>query len=427
MDYVPITAKDKKIMLGRIGVQSINDLVSEFRPTISNVVLDLPAPLTELDLVQHMKSLSKRNKILRYFVGAGSYNHYIPSALSHLVLRGEFLTSYTPYQAEISQGTLQAIYEFQSFICLLTGMDVANASLYDGASALAEAALMAASYTGRKQISVGNNINPQYFEVLKTYCNGADLEITRNPANEETACVLTQNPDFYGNVENLFYISEQAHKAGALFVTCVVEPSSLAIIEPPGNYGADIVVGEGQSFGIPVNFGGPYLGFIGVRDYLLKKMPGRIAGMTTDFEGNRGFVLTLQAREQHIRRERATSNITTNVALNALAATVYLALMGRTGLIRVAKLSYESAHLLQSRLSALGFQTLNKLPFYNEFLMKTPTPSNTILANLAKNGICGGLDLGEDRLLICCTEMNTIQDIDDFVSVVSHDTASLGE
>jgi glycine dehydrogenase subunit 1 len=262
---------------------------------------------------------------------------------------------------------------------------------------------------------------------LRTYCNGADLEITRNPANEETACVLTQNPDFYGNVENLFYISEQAHKAGALFVTCVVEPSSLAIIEPPGNYGADIVVGEGQSFGIPVNFGGPYLGFIGVRDYLLKKMPGRIAGMTTDFEGNRGFVLTLQAREQHIRRERATSNITTNVALNALAATVYLALMGRTGLIRVAKLSYERAHLLQSKLSALGFQTLNNSPFYNEFLMKTPTPSNTILASLAKNGICGGLDLREDRLLICCTEMNTVQDIDDFVSVVSHDTASLGE
>ena len=427
MDYVPITEEDKKIMLGRIGVQSINDLVSEFRPTISNGVVDLPAPLTELDLVQHMKSLSMRNKILRYFVGAGSYNHYIPSALSHLVLRGEFLTSYTPYQAEISQGTLQAIYEFQSFICLLTGMDVANASLYDGASALAEAALMAASYTGRKQISVGNNINPQYFEVLKTYCSGADLEISRNPANEETACVLTQNPDFYGNVENLFYISEQAHKAGALFVTCVVEPSSLAIIEPPGNYGADIVVGEGQSFGIPVNFGGPYLGFIGVRDYLLKKMPGRIAGMTTDFEGNRGFVLTLQAREQHIRRERATSNITTNVALNALAATVYLALMGRTGLIRVAKLSYERAHLLQSKLSALGFQTLNNSPFYNEFLMKTPTPSNTILANLAKNGICGGLDLREDRLLICCTEMNTIQDIDDFISVVSRDTASLGD
>lgn len=426
MDYVPITKEDKKIMLERIGIESINDLVSEFRPAISKGILDLPVRMTELELVQHMKNLSKRNDILKYFIGAGSYNHYIPSAINHLITRGEFLTSYTPYQAEIGQGTLQAIYEFQSFICLLTGMEVSNASLYDGASALAEAALMAASYTGRKQVSVGNSINPQYFDVLKTYCDGADLEITRNSASEQTACVLTQNPDFYGNIENLFYLSEQAHKAGALFVTSVVEPTSLAIIEPPGNYGADIVVGEGQSFGIPVNFGGPYLGFMAVRDYLLKKMPGRISGMTTDCAGNRGFVLTLQAREQHIRRERASSNITTNVALNALAATVYIALMGRTGLIRVAKLSYERAHLLQCNLSALGFQILNNSPFYNEFLMKTPRPSKTILANLVEQGICGGLDLGEDRLLICCTEMNTVQDIDDFVSIVSHDPPSVG-
>lgn len=427
MNYVPTTKKDEKIMLERIGVKSVEELVDSFRPMISKERLDLPPALTEMQLMQHMKNLSKGNKILRYFVGAGSYDHYIPSALNHLVMRGEFLTGYTPYQAEINQGTLQAIYEFQSFICLLTGMDVANASLYDGASALAEAALMAAAYTGRKHISVGNNINPQYYEVLNTYCDGADLEVTSDRASEETACVLTQNPDFYGNLENLFYISEQAHKAGALFVTSVVEPTSLAIIEPPGNYGADIVVGEGQSFGIPMNFGGPYLGFMAVRDNLLKKMPGRISGMTTDSAGNRGFVLTLQAREQHIRRERATSNITTNVALNALAATVYLALMGRTGLTRVAKLSYGRAHLLQSKLSALGFQTLNNLPFYNEFLMKTPRPSKTIMANLFEHGICGGLDLGEDQLLICCTEMNTVQDINDFAYVVSQDESAVGE
>ena len=427
MDYVPTTKKDEKIMLERIGVKSVEELVDSFRPMISKERLDLPPALTEMQLMQHMKNLSKGNKILRYFVGAGSYDHYIPSALNHLVMRGEFLTGYTPYQAEINQGTLQAIYEFQSFICLLTGMDVANASLYDGASALAEAALMAAAYTGRKRISVGNNINPQYYEVLKTYCDGADLEVNSDRASEETACVLTQNPDFYGNLENLFYISEQAHKAGALFVTSVVEPTSLAIIEPPGNYGADVVVGEGQSFGIPMNFGGPYLGFMAVRDNLLKKMPGRISGMTTDSAGNRGFVLTLQAREQHIRRERATSNITTNVALNALAATVYLALMGRTGLTRVAKLSYGRAHLLQSKLSALGFQTLNNLPFYNEFLMKTPRPSKTIMANLFEHGICGGLDLGEDRLLICCTEMNTVQDINDFAYVASQVESVVGE
>jgi glycine dehydrogenase subunit 1 len=419
MNYVPTTKKDEKIMLERIGAKSVEELVDSFRPMISNERLDLPPALTEMQLMQHMRNISKGNKIMRYFVGAGSYNHYIPSALNHLVMRGEFLTGYTPYQAEINQGTLQAMYEFQSFICLLTGMDLANASMYDGASALAEAALMSASYTGRKQISIGNNIHPQYIEVLKTYCEGADLEITTNRVTEETACILTQNPDFYGNVENLSYISERAHKAGALFVTCVVEPTSLAIIEPPGNYGADIVVGEGQSFGIPLNFGGPYLGFLAVRDYLLKKIPGRICGMTHDSVGNRGFVLTLQAREQHIRRERATSNITTNVALNALAATIYLALMGRSGLIRVAKISYRNAHFLQSELSALGFQTLNNLPFYNEFLVKTPKSSKKILANLARQEICGGLDLGDDRLLICCTEMNTAQDIDDFMSAVA--------
>lgn len=414
MGYVPTTERDEKIMLARIGVKSINELVDSFRPTVSNGRLDLPPPLAEMELIQHMKNISKGNKIMRYFVGAGSYNHYIPAALNHLVLRGEFLTGYTPYQAEINQGTLHAIYEFQSFICLLTGMDVANASLYDGASALAEAALMSASYTGRKQVSVGNNIHPQYLEVLKTYCEGADLEITKNRVTEETSCVLTQNPDFYGNIENLFYLSERAHKVGALFVTCVVEPTSLAIIEPPGSYGADIVVGEGQSFGIPLNFGGPYLGFLAVRDYLLKKIPGRICGMTRDSMGNRGFVLTLQAREQHIRREKATSNITTNVALNALAATVYLSLMGRSGLIRVAKVSYRNSHFLQSKLSALGFQTLNSPAFYNEFLVKSKS-SKKLIANLAKEDICGGLDLGDDRLLICCTEMNAAQDIDDFV------------
>jgi glycine dehydrogenase subunit 1 len=415
MDYVPNTEQDEKIMLEKIGVKTVDELVNSFLPTVSKHSLDLPSPLTEMQLIHHLKQLSQKNKILRYFIGAGSYNHYIPSALNHIVMRGEFLTGYTPYQAEINQGTLQAIYEFQSFICLLTAMDVANASMYDGASALAEAALMSTSYTGRKQVFVGNNIHPQYYEVLKTYCNGADIEVTTDQVNEHTACVLAQNPDFYGNLENLFYLSEQAHKVGALFVTSVVEPTSLAIVEPPGNYGADIVVGEGQSFGVPINFGGPSLGFMAVRNYLLKKIPGRISGMTNDSKGNRGFVLTLQAREQHIRRERATSNITTNVALNALAATVYLALMGKTGFIRVAKTSYSNAHLLHKKLSALGFQIHNNLPFYNEFVVKTPMPSKQVLSSLAKLGICGGLDLGDDRILICCTEMNTTQDIIDYV------------
>jgi glycine dehydrogenase subunit 1 len=320
----------------------------------------------------------------------------------------------------MSQGTLQATYEFQSFICLLTGMDVANASLYEGASALAEAALLSCSYTGRDHIFVKERLHPQYLEVLQTYCQGAELTLTDRIDNN-TACVIAQNPDFHGNVENLHYIAEQAHKVGALFTTCIVEPTSLAILEPPGKYGADIVAGEGQSFGIPLSLGGPYLGFIAVKDFLLKKLPGRICGMTTDSRGNRGFVLTFQAREQHIRRERATSNITTNQALMALAATIYLALMGRSGLTRVAKLSYSRAHLLNRKLEKAGFRNLNSKPFYNEFVVKVPGSAEELASRLLKKGILGGVNLGEDNYLICCTEMNSVQDIDDFVSAVVGD------
>lgn len=416
MDYIPITDIDRNEMLKQIGVSSIEELVREFKPLLSRR-LNLPKPKSEFELMQHMRSLAQKNTILKYFVGAGSYNHYIPSAVNHLLMRGEFSTGYTPYQAEMNQGTLQAIYEFQSFICLLTGMDIANASLYDGASALAEAALLSSSYNGRNGIFVQEGLHPQYLEVLKTYCEGAELDIT-NEIDDNTACVIAQNPDFYGNVENLWNLSERTHEVGALFVTCVVEPTSLAILRAPGNYGADIVVGEGQSFGIPLNFGGPYLGFMAVKDFLLKKIPGRICGMTKDSNGNKGFVLTFQAREQHIRRERATSNITTNQGLMALASTIYLALMGRSGLTSVAKLSYGRAHLLHDKLSSIGFEPLNKKPFYNEFLMKTPKPVEKITATLHENGILGGLNVGEDRMLICCTEMNTIQDIESFVSII---------
>ena len=374
--------------------------------------------MSQLELVEQLRNISQKNKIMKYFIGAGAYNHYIPSAVHHLIMRGEFLTGYTPYQAEMNQGTLHTMYEFQSFICLLTGMDIANASLYEGSSALAEAVLLCSSYNGRNCICIKEGLNPQYLEVLKTYCEGANLKIV-NEIDNNTSCVIAQNPDFYGSIENLQYVAEQAHKVGALFITCVVEPTSLAILEPPGNYGADIVVGEGQSFGIPVNFGGPYLGFMAVKSFLLKKIPGRICGMTTDSKGNKGFVLTFQAREQHIRRERATSNITTNVALMAITSTIYLALMGRKGLINVAKLSYSRAHLLQNKLKSIGFEALNKKPFYNEFLMKAPSGClENISSNLLKNGILGGLDLDEDKILICCTELNTVQDIESYVSTL---------
>ena len=423
MNYTPITENNREEMLKRIGVRSINDLLMDLKPPLSEK-LALSEPMSELELLEYMRNISQKNKILKYFIGAGSYNHYIPSAVNHLLMRGEFLTGYTPYQAEMNQGTLHTMYEFQSYICLLTGMDVANASMYEGSSALAEAVLLSSSYNGRNCIFVKNGLNPQYLEVLKTYCEGADLRIV-NEIDESTACVIAQNPDFYGNVENLQYISEQTHKVGALFITCVVEPTSLAILEPPGNYGADIVVGEGQSFGIPVNFGGPYLGFMGVKSFLLKKIPGRICGMTTDSKGNKGFVLTFQAREQHIRRERATSNITTNVALMAIASTIYLALMGRNGLINVAKLSYSRAHLLHNKLKNMGFEPLNEKPFYNEFIMKAPAGSlENISSNLLKNGILGGLNLAEDKILICCTEMNTVQDIESYVSIIKETTTT---
>jgi glycine dehydrogenase subunit 1 len=417
MDYIPATENDKKEMLMQIGATSINDLMADLKPQISED-LAFTDPMSELELASHMKKLSQKNKILKYFIGAGAYNHYVPSAIYHLLMRGEFLTGYTPYQAEMNQGTLQAIYEFQSFICLLTGMDVANASLYDGSSALAEAVLMSASYNGRNGIFVNDGLNPQYEQVLKTYCEGADLKIV-DEIDEKTACVVVQNPDFYGNLENFQYLSDRAHQFGALFVTCVVEPTSLAIVEPPGNYGADIVVGEGQSFGIPINFGGPYLGFLAVRAPLLKKIPGRVCGMTTDLHGKKGFVLTLQAREQHIRRERATSNITTNAELMAIASTIYLALMGRDGLKSVANLCYSRAHLLQENLTSMGFKPLNSKPFYNEFIMKAPLKSSKkILSNLLKKGIVGGLNLGNDNILICCTEMNTFEDIALYISII---------
>jgi glycine dehydrogenase subunit 1 len=416
MDYIPATEKDIQEMLKLIGVDSINDLVKELSPPLTDK-LNLPQPKSELELIQHMKSLAHTNKLLRYFVGAGAYNHYIPSAVSHLLARGDLFTGYTPYQAEMSQGTLQAIYEFQSFICLLTGMDVANASLYEGASALSEAALLSCSYTGRTRVFVKEGLHPQYLEVLQTYCDAADLTLT-DKIDDNTACIIAQNPDFYGNIENLHYLADQAHRVGALFTTCIVEPTSLAILEPPRNYGADIVAGEGQSFGIPLSFGGPYLGFLAVKDFLLKKLPGRICGMTTDLRGNRGFVLTFQAREQHIRRERATSNITTNQALMALATTIYLSLMGRSGLTRVAKLSYARAHLLNEKLAKIGFSNLNTKSFYNEFVVKAPESADAIESRLLKKGILGGVKLGEDNLLICCTEMNSVQDIEDFVSAI---------
>ncbi|MFQ5572749.1 MAG: hypothetical protein ACE5EJ_00710, partial [Nitrosopumilaceae archaeon] len=279
MNYIPHTKEDISKMLSVIGCSSLDELVSEFKPQI-NGKLNLENPLSEMELVSNIKEISKKNIPMKYFIGGGSYDHYIPAVIGHLVSRGEFLTSYTPYQAEISQGILQALYEFQSYVCLLTGMDASNASLYDGASALAEAVLLSASYTKRKEVYVEGELNPSYLAVLRTYCQGADLKIS-NEINENTACVISQNPDFFGNIKNSQELVEKTHKNNSLFISCISDATSLAVLKSPGEYGADIAVGEGQSFGIPLSFGGPYLGFIAVKEFLVKKLPGRIVGMTT--------------------------------------------------------------------------------------------------------------------------------------------------
>lgn len=417
MNYIPHTKDDIAKMVSAVGCSSVEELMSQFKPRLEK--LNLSNPMSEMELFSYISNLAEKNITTEYFVGGGSYDHYIPAVIGHLVSRGEFLTSYTPYQPEVSQGMLQAMYEFQSYICLLTGMDVSNASLYDGASALAESALLSSSFTKRNEVFVEEGLNPIYLDVLKTYCEGVELEIT-NEINEKTACVISQNPDFFGNIKNPQGLIEKAHQNNSLFISCISDPTSLAVLKSPGDFGADIVVGEGQSFGIPKSFGGPYLGFMAVKQFLVKKMPGRIVGITTDEKGNKGFVLTLQAREQYIRRERATSNITTNQTLLALTATIYLALLGKTGLQNVAKSSFQRAHVLQEKLKKIGFESLNTNPFYNEFLVKSPKPTEKMISDLLENNIFGGLELGDDKLLICCTEKNSLQDIDSYVSVLNN-------
>ncbi|MXX21404.1 MAG: aminomethyl-transferring glycine dehydrogenase subunit GcvPA [Cenarchaeum sp. SB0661_bin_35] len=411
MNYIPHTDAHISKMLTTIDCRTVDDLVPEQVPRAAR--LNLGEPMSEMDVASYIESLATKNIQTKCFAGGGSYDHYIPSAISHIVLRGEFLTAYTPYQAEASQGMLQALYEYQSYICLLTGMDVSNASLYDGASALAEAVLLAHSHTKRRGVFVDVGLNPAYLQVLRTYCEGADIFIS-DTINNDVACIIQQTPAFDGSIRDPTHMAEKAHRNGSLFISCISDPTSLAIMRPPGEAGADIVTGEGQSFGIPKNFGGPCLGFMAVKSTLTKKLPGRIVGATQDESGRRGFVLTLQAREQFIRRERATSNITTNQTLLALSATIYLALLGRTGLRSVAHTSYRRAHRLQQMLHTRGFRIMTPGPFYNEFLVETPRPVTDILEHLRQWDILGGVAVDDHRLLVCCTEKNTIPDVETY-------------
>ncbi len=375
--------------------------------------LALPAPLSEPELLAEMTEQSLKNARGRNWLGAGSYEHFIPSALKHILGRSEFYTAYTPYQPEVSQGTLQAIYEYQSLVCELTGMEVANASLYDGATALAEAAFMACRLTGRQEIVVPRALHPHYREVLQTYCRAADLKVTELPFDHNSglttydlqlttahACLVLQQPNFFGGLESVEGLAERAHAAGALLIACV-DPISLGILKAPGHYGADIVVGEGQSLGLPRSFGGPGLGLFATKQDYLRQMPGRIVGLTKDLDGKRGFVLTMSTREQHIRRERATSNICSNEALCALAATVYLALMGKRGLRQAAELCLQKANYLKARLNKIvPWQTAT----FNEFVIKTGKPI--------------GLDLGQyypelpGSRLLCVNELHGKAELD---------------
>ena len=434
MPYIPHSDADRRAMLDAVGAQSIDDLFADVPESVRFPDLDLPGALSELGVRWEMDALAGANFTTAdgsCFLGAGAYRHFVPAVVDAVISRGEFYTAYTPYQPEISQGTLQAIFEYQTMICELTEMDVSNASHYDGATATAEAVITAINVhrMRRKKVVVSPWVHPEYHDVVRTYTQGMDLTIVGEDADDtealkdllddETACLIVQYPDFLGRFEDLSALADAAQKVKALFIV-VADPIALGLLKPPGEFGADIVVGEGQGLGAGLNFGGPYLGFFAAKKKYVRKIAGRLVGQTEDTEGERGFVLTLSTREQHIRRERATSNICTNQGLVALAAAVYMAALGKCGLRQVAELCYHKAHYAADQLDALeGFSVLRDKPFFKEFVVQCPRPVQEINDYLLKEwGVIGGYDLGkdysdlEDHMLLCVTEMNPRQEID---------------
>jgi len=420
--YIPNTDEDREKMLAAIGVATADDLFADIPAEFRIDGLNLPPAPSEFDLVRELSDLAHRNKVagngMAFFLGGGSYRHFIPSTVSHIVGRSEYYTAYTPYQPEISQGTLQTMFELQSMTCELMGMDVANAGMYDGASALAEACLMACRLTGRSRIAVHRSVNPAYLDVVRTYAFGPELQVDLIDAGEltsEYACLAVQQPGFLGRLEDVHPLGEAAHAAGALYVVSA-DPISLGMLAPPGDYGADIAVGEGQSLGWAPNFGGPYIGLFTCRSDFVRQMPGRIVGRTTDLDGRTAYVLTLQTREQHIRRERATSNICTSQQLVGLAATVYLATVGKHGLRQVAHASYHKAHYAAQIIGALpGYEIDVTRAFFKEFVVRCPIPPAEIDRHLLERDIIGGLDVSEqvaNGMLICVTEINTREEIE---------------
>jgi glycine dehydrogenase subunit 1 len=438
--YIPITDADRIEMMKTIGVEHLEDLFEAVPAEHRFPPLHLPEPLSEPELRRELSRLERLNAQAGshlIFLGAGAYNHFVPAAIDQILRRGEFYTAYTPYQPEVSQGTLQAIFEYQSLICALTGMDVANASHYDGGTALAEAAIMAINVVrGRRKIVVAPGVNPQYRAVMRTLLQGVDVEIVGDEDPEAsladvaslvdhtTAALMVQSPDFFGVLHDLRPLTAAAHAAGALMVAHF-DPIALGLFQTPGEAGADIATAEGQPLGVGLSFGGPYLGIFTCRQQYVHKIAGRLVGVTRDLENRLAYVLTLRAREQDIRRERATSNICTNQGLMALAAAVYLSLLGRQGLRRVAELCYHRAHYAAAQIAQLpGYQVLDRGPFFKEFVVKTPRPVAEINAALRNQGIIGGYDLSGDyphlgdAMLLCVTEMNTRADIDALVTAL---------
>jgi glycine dehydrogenase subunit 1 len=416
-------------MLHAIGVPDADALFADIPEELRIAALDLPPALPEQALAREMAALAARNQVpgdgLACFLGAGAYRHFIPSTVGHVIGRAEYYTAYTPYQPEISQGTLQTMFELQSMVCELTGMGVANAGMYDGASALAEACLMACRLTGRDRIALLDTLHPDYAAVVRTYAAGPGLAVdvvSDGQLSDQHACLAVQHPNFFGHFEDVWRHEAAAHAAGALLVA-VADPISLGLLTPPGDYGADIAVGEGQSLGWPVAYGGPYLGLFACRQDYIRQMPGRIVGRTTDLDSRTAYVLTLQTREQHIRRERATSNICTSQQLVGLAATVYLATVGKQGLRRIAEVCYQRAHYAAGRIAALpGYSLAFETPFFKEFTVRCPQPPSRLLSRLQQRGILAGLDVSaivDNGLLVCVTEANPRAEIDRLVEALA--------
>lgn len=424
--YVVSTREEQEQMLKTMGYTGFQDLFSGIPEEIKlNRDLNIPPGCSEMEVLRRMEELANENKVFRHiFRGAGAYHHYIPSAVNQISQKEEFLTACTPYQAEISQGILQSIFEYQTMICELTGMDVSNASVYDGATAAAEAAAMCRDRK-RTKIVVSAAVNPQVIRTIQTYCFGngsevlivpeksgeTDLQALEAAMTEDACCFYVQQPNYYGILENYGDMEKIVHKSGAMLIMGC-NPIALAVLKTPGEYGADVAVGDGQPLGLPLGFGGPYQGFMTVRSSMARKLPGRIVGETTDEKGNRAFVLTLQAREQHIRREKAGSNICSNQALCTLRAAIYMAVMGSRGMEEAARQCTAKAHYLQQELEKTGYELKYQKPFFHEFVTRTPVPAEKALNYLEQQGILGGLPLSDREILWCTTEMNTRAEMD---------------